>query len=53
MSKETEKKLAERKKIQMDRLQEAYNNTYSVVYNKSMVRDDPARCKDYPDQCKK
>ena len=53
MSKETEKILRERKKAQMDRLTEAYNNTYNVVYKNSVVSDDPAHCKKHPNQCKK
>lgn len=53
MSKETEKILQERKKAQMDRLNDAMKKTFKVVYNSPGMSDDPACCKDHPDQCRK
>lgn len=53
MSKETEQMLQKKKEAQMDRLREAFNKTYDVVYNTPGMSDDPAGCKDHPEQCRK
>ena len=45
--------LNDKKKAQMDRLKEAMDKTFKVVYNSPGMNDDPADCKNHPDQCRK